>query len=226
LHPSGRNGKSSGRSSEFEKIPVFQYIRPDDVVIPSGRHSVPAATVRTMCDPARTPIFMVRTIKLHIWKLRAPVQPSGRQPLGCGRSEPYYGNYVQSKCNRPDARATPSGRGLVMEAFSATLERRLQLIVRTLGQAVWTTSGILVITFYSNIGLGRNQRHWKANKKLCNLSIRTASRSVRTVSVRMETSPVRTALQKIPELLSGQEKLVPFGRPWIPSGLAYHRTHF
>jgi hypothetical protein len=40
LHPSGRNGKSSGRSSEFEKIPVFQRIRLDDVVIPSGRHSV------------------------------------------------------------------------------------------------------------------------------------------------------------------------------------------
>jgi hypothetical protein len=38
LHLSGRNGKSSGRSSEFEKIPVFQRIRPDDVVIPSGRH--------------------------------------------------------------------------------------------------------------------------------------------------------------------------------------------
>jgi hypothetical protein len=33
LHP-------SGRSSEFEKIPVFQRIRPNDVVIPSGCHSV------------------------------------------------------------------------------------------------------------------------------------------------------------------------------------------
>jgi hypothetical protein len=40
LHPFGCNGKSSGRSSEFKKIPVFQRIRPDDVVIPSGRHSV------------------------------------------------------------------------------------------------------------------------------------------------------------------------------------------
>jgi hypothetical protein len=40
LHPSRCNGKSSGRSSEFEKIPVFQGIRPDDVVIPSGSHSV------------------------------------------------------------------------------------------------------------------------------------------------------------------------------------------
>jgi hypothetical protein len=39
LHPSERNGKSSGRYSEFEKIPVFQCICPDDVVIPSGRHS-------------------------------------------------------------------------------------------------------------------------------------------------------------------------------------------
>jgi hypothetical protein len=39
LHPSRRNGKSSGRSSDFEKIPVFQRICPDDVVIPSGRHS-------------------------------------------------------------------------------------------------------------------------------------------------------------------------------------------
>jgi hypothetical protein len=40
LHQFGRNGKSSGHSSEFEKIPVFQCIRLDDVVIPSGRHSV------------------------------------------------------------------------------------------------------------------------------------------------------------------------------------------
>jgi hypothetical protein len=39
LYPSGRNGKSSGRYSEFKKIPVFQCIRPDDVVIPAGRHS-------------------------------------------------------------------------------------------------------------------------------------------------------------------------------------------
>jgi hypothetical protein len=40
LHPSRRNGKSSGRSSEFEKIPVFKCIRRDDVAISSGRHSV------------------------------------------------------------------------------------------------------------------------------------------------------------------------------------------
>jgi hypothetical protein len=40
FHPSLCNGKLSGRSSEFEKIPVFQRIRPDDVAISSGHHSV------------------------------------------------------------------------------------------------------------------------------------------------------------------------------------------
>jgi hypothetical protein len=86
---------------------------------------------------------MVLAIKLYMWKLRAPIQPSGRQHLGSGRSTPYYGKYVQPKCNRLDARATQSRHGLVMEAFSAILERRLQLTIQTLGQAVWTPSGIL-----------------------------------------------------------------------------------
>jgi hypothetical protein len=110
-------------------------------------------------------------IKHHIWKLRAPVQPFGHQPSGSGLSKPYYGNYVQPKCNRLDTRATSSRRGLVMEAFSAILERRLQLTVRTLSQAVRIPSGILVITFYANIGLGRNCRRWKANKKFCKLIV-------------------------------------------------------
>jgi len=51
------------------------------------------------------------------------------------------------KCNRLDARATPSGHGLVIEAFSASLERQLQLNVRMLGQAVRTPSAILDIHF-------------------------------------------------------------------------------
>jgi hypothetical protein len=40
FHPSRRNGKSPERSSEYEKTLVFQRIHPDDVAIPSGRHSV------------------------------------------------------------------------------------------------------------------------------------------------------------------------------------------
>jgi hypothetical protein len=137
---------------------------------------------------------MNQTIKHHKWKLRALVQPSEHQPSGSGCSKPYYGNYVQSKCNSPDTRATPSERGLVMEAFSTTLERRLQLIVLTLGQAVRTPSGTLVITFYSNIGLGRNRRRWKANEKYCKLIVWTAIKTVLTGTVRTETSSVRTAL--------------------------------
>jgi hypothetical protein len=66
-------------------------------------------------------------------------------------------------CSRPDAiigkasrtaEVQPSGRGLDMEAFSAILERQLQLIVQTLGQAVRTPSSISIITFCSNIKLG------------------------------------------------------------------------
>jgi hypothetical protein len=81
----------------------------------------------------------------------------------------------------------PSVHGLVMEAFSATLERRLQLTVRTLGQSVRTQSGILVITFYSNIELGQNQRRWKGKKKCCKLRVRTAINSVRKEPIWMET---------------------------------------
>jgi hypothetical protein len=162
---------------------------------------------------------MVRTIKLHIWKLHAPVQPSGRQPLRSGRSKPYYGNFVQPKCNRSDARATPSRRGLVMEAFSTILEKRLQLTVRT-------PFDILIITFYSNIGLGRNRRRWKADKKCCQLTIRTATRSVRTDPVRTKDLPVQTALQKIPELLSEQENLTRPDSPRLPSGCACFRLRF
>jgi len=94
--------------------------------------------------------------------------------------KPYYGNYVQQKCNRADGRVTPSGRGLVMEAFRTILERRLQLTVRMLGQAVRTPSSILIITFCSNIRLGWNWCHWKANKKCYNLTIQTAKWNIPT----------------------------------------------
>jgi hypothetical protein len=149
----------------------------------ASRHSYGkmATNVRTMCDPVWTMSSIRQNVHtkfnrpdacLHCpddqasyMELCAPVQPSGHQPSGSGRSKPYYGNYVQPKCNRSDARATPSRPSLVMEAFSAILERQLQFTVRTLGHAVRTSSGILVITFYSNNGLGRNWRCLKDNKK-------------------------------------------------------------
>jgi hypothetical protein len=94
-----------------------------------------------------------------------------------------------------------------MEAFSAILERRLQLTVRTLGQAVRTPSGILIITFYSNIGLGQNRRRWKANEKWCKFMVRKTSNRVRTAPVRTETSGVRTALRKFQNYFSDKEKV-------------------
>jgi hypothetical protein len=113
-----------------------------------------------------------------------------------------------------------------MEAFNAILERRLQLTVRTLSQAVRTPSSILVTTFYSNIGLGRNWRRWKATEKLYELIVRTAIRFSQKAPVRMETSRVRTALQNFPELLFGQGNSSPSGQPRLPSGRACQRLHF
>jgi hypothetical protein len=145
-----------------------------------------ATTVRTMCDPVRTmssirqerayqvqpsgrqPSWSGRSsfiygICVHQFNrpdvsLQGPDAPSLIMVISCSRSATVW----TLGQHRPDTRATPSRRGLVMEAFNAILERRLQLTVWTLGQAVRTPSGILVITFYSNIGLGRNQFHWKA----------------------------------------------------------------
>jgi hypothetical protein len=99
-----------------------------------------------------------------------------------------------------------------MDAFSATLERRLQLTVQTLGQAVRTPSGILDIIVYSNIGLGRNWRRWKANEILYKLSIRTAiilvwterfarpdgpGENYRITFRTRKTWPIRTALDPV-----------------------------
>jgi hypothetical protein len=151
--------------------------------VSASRHNYgkTATTVRTMCDPVQkmSSIRQVMHTKFNCLdvNLHGPDHQASYMEIACtsstvrtsalgsGRSKPYYGNYVQLKCNRLDARETPSGRGLHMEVFSATLERQLQLIIRTLDQAVRTPSSILVITFYLNFGLGRNWRHWKANKK-------------------------------------------------------------
>jgi len=44
------------------------------------------------------------------------------------------------------------------------------------GNTVRTPSGILIITFYSNIGLGQNRLHWKANETYHKLMVQTANR--------------------------------------------------
>jgi hypothetical protein len=52
------------------------------------------------------------------------------------------------------------------------------------------------------------------------------ARSIRTDPVQPETSCIWKALGKIPELLFGQGKRCPFGRPRLPSGRACQRLRF
>jgi hypothetical protein len=115
LHPSGHNGKSSGRSSEFEKIPVFQRIRPDaiqgltSIRVSASRHSYgkTAATIWTMCDPIRT-MSSIRKERAY------QVQQSRRQPSWSGRSSFIYGNCVH-QFNRPDVSLQgPDAPSLIM----------------------------------------------------------------------------------------------------------------
>jgi hypothetical protein len=70
LHPSGRNGKSSRHSSEFEKIPVFQRIHPDDVVIPSGAVALQKLDVNFKCT-------CKCTNRLQLMDCKWEVDPSG-----------------------------------------------------------------------------------------------------------------------------------------------------
>jgi len=107
-----------------------------------------ATTVWMMCDPIQTMFSIRQDVHKKFNRLdhslHGPDDQASYMEIACtsstvgtpsrsGRSKPYFGNFVHPKCNRPDAREIPSGCGLVMEAFSATLERRLQLTVRTLG---------------------------------------------------------------------------------------------
>jgi hypothetical protein len=77
LHPSGRNGKSSGHSSKFEKNPGFKWDRPNNMVILFGRRSVfdqlwdffpkhrygkITSTIRTMWIPVRTLSFIRQVV--------------------------------------------------------------------------------------------------------------------------------------------------------------------
>jgi len=133
----------------------------------------------------RTSVFMVRTIKHH-------------------------GNCVH-QFNRLDVSLQgPDTQSLIMVitcSWTAT--------VRTLGQAIQTPFGILFITFYSNIGFGRNWRRWKANKKYCKLMVWKAP-------VQTEKSSVLTALPKFENF---SELLFGHGNN-CPSGCACQRLYF
>jgi hypothetical protein len=114
LHLSERNGKSSGRSSEFEKIQCSSasvrttwLYRPDAIQcltrnrVSASRHSYGkmAATVRTMCDPVWT-MSSIRQERAY------QVQPSGRCVILSGRPSVYCSIRPDDVSFRLDIRQT------------------------------------------------------------------------------------------------------------------------
>jgi hypothetical protein len=80
----------------------------------------------------------VRTLGIHSPDAVPDKARRGAEVQTFGRPSPYYGNNVQQKCNRLDARATPSRRFPIQERILANLEspllsclsgRRLEKIV-------------------------------------------------------------------------------------------------
>jgi hypothetical protein len=60
-----------------------------------------------------------------------PLQPSGRRDIPSGRAKPKYGNYVQLKCDCPDGRAPPSGRGSNQERILAKFWKADRTVVHS-----------------------------------------------------------------------------------------------
>jgi hypothetical protein len=87
----------------FSKTQIWE----DNRNRPGNVYSRPDALIyKARCiqnSDVQTLVFMVRRLKLLIWKLSASYQPSGRQLLWSGRAKPWYENCVQLKCDRPDA---------------------------------------------------------------------------------------------------------------------------
>jgi hypothetical protein len=108
LHLSGCNGISSGRSSEFEKIPMFQWIRPDDMLYrPDAIQCLTSIRVfATRHSYGKTAdhsyVWSRPDDVLHKASRAYKVQPSGRQSSWSGWSSIRYGNCVHL-INRPDA---------------------------------------------------------------------------------------------------------------------------
>jgi hypothetical protein len=129
-HLSGRNGKSSGRSSEFEKIPVFQRIRPDaiqgltSIRVSASRHSYgkTTATVLTMCDPVLT-MFSIRQ-DVHTKFNRPDVNLHGPDDQA---------SYMEIACTSSTVRTSPF-RVRTLQSLIVVITCSESATVRTLGQ--------------------------------------------------------------------------------------------
>jgi len=71
-----------------------------------------------------------------MWRIIATVRTSGQHRLD---ANPYYGNYVQQKCNHPDVRATPSERGPDMVLRKVRYGKQVaHLFVQKASACFWT----------------------------------------------------------------------------------------
>jgi hypothetical protein len=119
LHLSER--LSNGHSSEFQEESSIQ-------VHPSGQRGniirKPVSVWQVKGFPLQTKIWedscnhpddKSTLSRSKTWRIIATVWTSGQHRPD---ANPYYENCMQLKCNYPDARATPSGRGLIQERKS------------------------------------------------------------------------------------------------------------
>lgn len=138
LFPFGRPSKASGRL-------LTNNIYPKDMAIPFGRQSMPRwfklfklAFAQTSQQRVRM-LFRVReesNVPNAYGKKTTNVWTSGLHRLDAST---YYRIYMQQKCNRSDAWATPFGHGPNLVLREARYGKPVaQLSVRTLSATVWT----------------------------------------------------------------------------------------
>jgi hypothetical protein len=120
LHQSRCHGNTSGRSSKFnKKLNFLLRHRYGRQLHPSGRQG---NTVRTLS-------LIRQDVVKNCNRPDVKVPRSGRNP--------YYGIYVQQKCNRSDARATLPRRGPDMVLHEARFGKSVaQLSIRTASTCV------------------------------------------------------------------------------------------
>jgi len=138
LHSSGRFSSTSEHHSVFDQLWDFN---------PKHRYGKTTAPVRTIWIPVRTRSCIRQVV--HSISRRLDVSPHGPDSwasymeIGCIRStiqttdpmvrthEPLIWKLRATKCDRPDDRATPSGRGSIQERISAKFGKPVeQLSVR------------------------------------------------------------------------------------------------
>jgi hypothetical protein len=123
LHPSGRNGKSSGRSSEFEKIPVFQRIRSDAI---QGLTSIRVSASRHSYGKMATTVRMM-------FSIRQDVHTKFNRPDGSLHGPDNQASYMEITCTSSIVRTSPF-RVHTLQGLIMVITFSQSATVRMLGQ--------------------------------------------------------------------------------------------